>query len=350
MLTIEYRPKKLEDLIGQPHIQRICKGIFKKFKDTKLLPTCILLGGPFGTGKTTTARIIARYINCENDVENACGKCSSCKSFDKDANPSILEIDAASNRGINDIRELQESLKFKTPYNKKVIIIDECHQLSKEAVQAMLKTFEESNDALFIMCTTEVDSVLDTIKSRSIQLIVNSIPEVDLEQKLVYVAEKENIKITTKAISTIANLANGHARDALQLLDTVRYYNNDEIIKVKHVLSCAGYSDGQIAYEIINKFLDKDITIIDTFKGIKENPSKVIKTILRVLQTEINYHCADNNKCSFSNYTIKELIDLDHLFHSAAYYFGINDWSIYVLYHYFTCWKNNDLDALPRLR
>src|SRR3989344_3047091 len=161
---LKYRPQHLNDLVGQEQVK---KNLISAFENSKLSHAYLFVG-PRGTGKTSTARILAKMVNCEDKSEVPCNKCATCLSITDGSNLDLIEIDAASNRGIEDIRSLREKIKLApSGAKKKVYIIDEVHVLTTEAFNALLKTLEEPpNRAVFILCTTEIHKVPDTIMSR----------------------------------------------------------------------------------------------------------------------------------------------------------------------------------------
>ncbi|MBI2039785.1 DNA polymerase III subunit gamma/tau [Candidatus Microgenomates bacterium] len=221
---LKYRPQTLKDLIGQEGIKET---LFASYKGNKLSHAYLFVG-PRGTGKTSTARILAKMVNCEGKGESGkgevpCNKCSTCVSITDGSNLDLIEIDAASNRGIEDIRALREKIKLApTSSKKKVYIIDEVHMLTSEAFNALLKTLEEPpNHALFIMATTEVSKIPQTILSRSQRLDFKLATHMELRQALERIIKEEKIDIEGEAIQTLIKKADGSFRDAVKLLDQV---------------------------------------------------------------------------------------------------------------------------------
>jgi DNA polymerase III subunit gamma/tau len=216
----KYRPENFDQTIGQEHILTVLKNAITSDK----ISHAYLFTGPRGTGKTSVARILSKAINCQNrkPVEyNPCGKCPVCVGIAEDRVMDLIEIDAASNRGIDEMRDLREKVKFSPTEAKfKVFIIDEVHMLTKEAFNALLKTLEEPpSHAIFILATTEINKVPSTIISRCQRHDFKRITVTDLESRLSEVSKKEKITISDDALETISEASEGGLRDALSLLD-----------------------------------------------------------------------------------------------------------------------------------
>lgn len=231
----KYRPQSLSELIGQTQISQTLQKAFESDR----LSHAYLFCGPRGTGKTSTARILAKMINCElarsaeegsgsknsatSNPQPPCNQCSSCVSITDGSNLDLIEIDAASNRGIDDMRDLKDRIKLApTQAKKKVYIIDEVHMLTTEAFNALLKTLEEPPaHVVFILATTEVHKLPQTILSRVQRLNFNLASSADLIQALEGVVEKEKLTAEPAALKLIARIADGSFRDCLKLLDQI---------------------------------------------------------------------------------------------------------------------------------
>lgn len=213
----KYRPQTLEELAGQLPVKQALQAALSANK----LAHAYLFCGPKGTGKTSTARILAKMANCESQTANPCNQCASCLSITDGSNLDVIEMDAASNRGIEDIRNLRENIKLSpSSSKKKVYIIDEVHMLSNDAFNALLKTLEEPPEhVLFILATTEVQKIPQTILSRVQRLDFKPATVEDLAQVLKNIAAKEKIDIEDEALLALAKKAQGSFRDAEKYLD-----------------------------------------------------------------------------------------------------------------------------------
>lgn len=218
----KWRPKQFNDVVGQSHV---VDTIVYSLKNN-LSGHAYLFTGPRGTGKTTVARLLAKSLNCMNPFPEgvACNTCEICNAIDLGNFLDIIEIDAASNRGIDEMRELRDKVRFKpTQGKKKIYIIDEVHMLTKEAFNALLKTLEEPPDhAVFILATTEPHKVPQTIISRTQRFDFHPANKTTLFTQLQKISEAENIKITKEALLFIASAADGSFRDALSILEQVQ--------------------------------------------------------------------------------------------------------------------------------
>lgn len=251
-LAAKYRPQTFEDVVGQDTVTSI---LSRASEQNKIAPA-YLLSGTRGVGKTTLARILAKALNCETaPTKEPCNTCSVCKRITQGSFVDVVEIDGASNRGIDDIRKLREAVAYAPLEGRyKVIIIDEAHMLTKEAFNALLKTLEEPPArVVFILATTEQHKFPITILSRCQQFVFRQVPEQSLEQHLVSILKKESILFEEDAIRLIARRAAGSVRDAMSLLGQCIAFMVDENdtlseVKIREVL-------GLVGLELMDKLL-----------------------------------------------------------------------------------------------
>ena len=233
-----WRPQSFEDFVGQMHIIRTLQNALKENK----LSHAYLFSGPRGTGKTTVAKILAKAINCERGlVEQPCNECDTCKRITEGSIMDVIEMDAASNRGIDEIRDLRDMVKFApTEVRKKVYIIDEVHMLTTEAFNALLKTLEEPPDhVIFMLATTEPHKLPATILSRCQRFDFRRLSVDEQVGRLAYICGQEGIQADDEALQVIARMSEGGMRDALSLLDQVAAFS-DKRITYDHVISITG--------------------------------------------------------------------------------------------------------------
>ena len=251
----KYRPSTFTDVVGQQHITTTLENAVKSGKTSH----AYLFTGSRGTGKTSCAKILAKAVNClDSHNGNPCNECEICKGIDNGSILDIIEIDAASNNGVDNIRDLREEANF-TPANAKyrVYIIDEVHMLSIGAFNALLKTLEEPPaHVIFILATTEVHKLPSTILSRCQRFDFKRIPPEDMAVRLKEVAEKENLQLADDGAMLIARIADGAMRDALSLLDRCSSYEG--VIDSAAVASSAGLAGREYIFELCDCILEKD--------------------------------------------------------------------------------------------
>ena len=317
----KYRPKNFNEMIGQDVIVKTLQNAISRNK----ISHAYLFTGPRGTGKTSTAKIFAKTINCEQPENGIpCEKCVCCTQINNQQNVDIIEIDAASNNGVDEIRELKNKVNLVPSISKyKVYIIDEVHMLSTSAFNALLKTLEEPpSHVIFILATTDPHKVLPTILSRCQRYDFKKVSESKIYDRLKYVCEQEKITIDDSALKEISRLANGGLRDALSILDQVAAYSNDTITE-KNVHDVNGTITQNDLKRMILSLTNDDLlnifNIIDDYDNSGKNFVKLIEEIILfykniLLMKKIpNYF--DNNYSElyneFSNlYTEEQLIDI----------------------------------------
>ena len=269
----KYRPKNFDEVSGQDIIIQILKNSIINNK----ISHAYLFAGPRGTGKTSIAKIFSRTINCENPIDGTpCEKCPSCL---QNNNIDIIEIDAASNNGVDEIREIKEKVNLVPTLGKyKVYIIDEVHMLTIAAFNALLKTLEEPpKHAIFILATTEPHKIPATILSRCQRYDFKKISESKIFEKLKYITEQENITINDNAIKEISRLSDGGLRDAISILDQVIAYSNENITE-EDIHNINGTLTQYQLKEFIDALLKNDLRyILDSIEKYDENGKNLVK-------------------------------------------------------------------------
>ena len=289
----KYRPKTLDDVYGQDTIVKIIKNSIINNQ----ISHAYLFAGPRGTGKTSIAKIFAKIINCENPKNcQPCGKCVSCTQKN---NSDIIEIDAASNNGVDEIRELRNKVNLLPAYGKyKVYIIDEVHMLTQGAFNALLKTLEEPpTHVIFILATTDPHKVIETILSRCQRLDFKKISPTAIVENLKNIAQKEKIDITEDALYEIANLADGGMRDSVGMLDQARAYTEGKITinDIHDINGTLTEKDlNNLLENIINNKLDEILEKIDIYNDKGKNFVKLIEEFIDFIRNIILFKEAPN--------------------------------------------------------
>ena len=287
VLSRKYRPKKLEEVVGQDFAVKALNNGFAKEK----LAHAFLFTGIRGVGKTTIARIIAMGLNCEKEKKptaNPCGVCSNCKAILQDRFEDVLEIDAASNTGVDDVREIISSLKYRpSKGNFKVFIIDEVHMLSNSAFNALLKTIEEPPSFVkFVFCTTEMKKIPITIVSRCQKYNLSRVSLLSLCTYLEKIVKLENLNISKEALTIIARNSEGSIRDSLTILDQCVLTFNNKNVSVEDVNQIIGVTSQSFLLDLFLNIINGDIvkaikTLNDIYiKGA--NPRQLLEDLLNI--------------------------------------------------------------------
>ncbi|MDD6919983.1 MAG: DNA polymerase III subunit gamma/tau [Eubacteriales bacterium] len=252
----QYRPETLSEVVGQNHIVTVLKNQI----DNNQVGHAYLFCGTRGTGKTTSARLLAKGVNCLSDSEKPCGICANCIAIQEGSFLDLIEIDAASNNGVDDIRELRDNVNF-PPISgrKKVYIIDEAHMLSKGAKNAFLKTLEEPPEhVMFILATTEPHTLPATILSRCIRMDFRRVSEEILVERMQLICNEKNIAVEKNDLQLIAANADGSVRDALTLLEQCISGRGDSVSR-EDILEALGAVDDDVYLDIVDASIDKDL-------------------------------------------------------------------------------------------
>jgi DNA polymerase-3 subunit gamma/tau len=256
VFALKWRPNSFDEVIGQPHIVNTLKSAIEKNR----LANAYLFAGPRGIGKTSTARILAKALNCkEGTTANPCGKCSSCLDISQSRSLDVIEIDGASNTGVEDVRSLRENVKFAPASGKfKIYIIDEVHMLSTAAFNALLKTLEEPPEFVkFLFATTHPDKIPSTVLSRCQRLDFRRISTMEIVSQLEKIVKSEKISVDKEVLLAIAKTSDGALRDAESILDQLVSFSKGKV-SLKDVISILGLVEQEALFEITDKIIKKE--------------------------------------------------------------------------------------------
>ena len=269
VLARRYRPKTFKDLIGQDAMVKILSNSF----ELNRVAHAFLFNGVRGVGKTTAARIVSRGLNCiknEKPTIDPCGECESCIAAKNDRHVDIIEIDAASHTGVDDMRELTEGVRYKPSVGRyRIYIIDEVHMLSTAAFNALLKTLEEPPEhTKFIFCTTEIRKIPVTVLSRCQKFDLRRVSNVELVKHLKNIAENEKVLIDVESLNLIVRSSDGSVRDALSLLDQAISISNHDI-KEESVKTMLGLSDKSKVWDLFDSLMEgNSLNVINNFESL----------------------------------------------------------------------------------
>ena len=293
-----YRPSTFDEVAGQEHIVKTLKNALATGK----LAHAYLFAGPRGTGKTTMAKLLAKALNCDEGIGHQCNECKNCKAIIDGTHPDVLELDAASNNGVDEIRDLIDKVKYGTILGRyKVYIIDEVHMLSTGAFNALLKTLEEPPEhVIFILATTEPHKILPTILSRCQRYDFTKLSDKDIKNRLKAVLENEGVAYNDDAIDIIISLADGGMRDALSILDQVLAYSGNKL-EVQDILDIFALESKDEKIALLNSIINKDVpdvlARVNRYVSLGTDIKRLTDDLLLILKDILIYQSSRNISC-----------------------------------------------------
>ena len=285
-----YRPQTFEEVAGQKHIIQTLKNALANNK----IAHAYLFCGPRGTGKTTMAKLFAKALNCEKGIGCQCNECSNCKEVIEGSHPDVIEIDAASNNGVEQVRDLIDKVNYLPIKGRyKVYIIDEVHMMTANAFNALLKTLEEPPaHVVFILATTEPHNIIPTILSRCQRYDFTKVADADIEQRMMTVLEKEGVTYDKDAVRAIISLADGGMRDALSILDQILAYSNNTL-SVQDVYSIFGLISTKEKISLIQNINDGNVSAtLEKIRALSDGGvdiARLTQDILEILKDTLIY-------------------------------------------------------------
>jgi DNA polymerase-3 subunit gamma/tau len=312
----KWRPQGWDEVIGQEHVIRTLRSALAQGN----LAHAYLFSGPRGTGKTTTARIIAKAVNClaEQQDQRPCNQCENCQEINQGRFLDLIEIDAASNTSVDDVRDLREKINFSPNKGKfKVYIIDEVHMLSNAAFNALLKTLEEPPaHAIFVLATTEVHKIPPTVLSRCQRHEFRRIPLNFIQAQLKEIADKEGVQVEASALTAIARQATGSMRDAVSLLDQLASTGSEVTLELTQQV--LGTAAGQQTYDLLDLILSEDtgkaIALVNQVLDSGSDPRQFARQMVDVLRAVLMVRMGNSDQLELTPDDLKRLKDISGRF------------------------------------